>query len=80
MNINHRLLSAIGVSTPKVDMIVNTAVKKGAYGAKLTGAGGGGSIIALVDENKLEKVKSSLEKKIKKVFISSIVENGVETI
>jgi mevalonate kinase len=80
MNINHRLLSAIGVSTPKLDMIVNTAIKKGAYGAKLTGAGGGGSIIALVDESKLEKVKSSLEKKIKKVYVSSIVEEGVKIV
>jgi mevalonate kinase len=55
-------------------------MKKGAYGAKLTGAGGGGSIIALVDECKLEKVKSSLEKKIKKVYVSSIVEEGVKIV
>lgn len=80
LNINHELLSAIGVSTPKVDMIVNIARKKGAYGAKLTGAGGGGSIIALVDENKLDKVKSSLEKRVKKIFVTSITEEGVKII
>jgi galactokinase (EC 2.7.1.6) len=43
--------------------------KKGAYGAKLTGAGGGGSIIALVDESRLEKVKSSLEKRVKNYLL-----------
>ncbi len=80
LNINHELLSAIGVSIPKLDIIVNIARKKGAYGAKLTGAGGGGSIIALVDESRLEKVKSSLEKRVKKLFITSIAEDGVKII
>ncbi len=50
MNKNHELLKGIGVSTDIIDALVDRAVIYGAYGAKLTGAGGGGCIIALVDE------------------------------
>jgi mevalonate kinase len=50
MNKNHELLKGIGVSTDVIDALVDRAIMYGAYGAKLTGAGGGGCIIALVDE------------------------------
>lgn len=47
---NHRLLQAIGVSTPTIDTIVNAAIEAGATGAKLAGAGGGGIVIALAPD------------------------------
>ncbi|MDJ0904652.1 MAG: hydroxymethylglutaryl-CoA reductase, degradative [Woeseiaceae bacterium] len=47
MNICHGLLAAIEVSTPELDAMVSIARSAGAVGAKLTGAGGGGSMIAL---------------------------------
>jgi len=47
MNICHGLLNAIGVSTPSLERMVMLARQSGAVGAKLTGAGGGGSIVAL---------------------------------
>jgi hydroxymethylglutaryl-CoA reductase len=47
MNICHGLLNAIGVSTPDLEKLVSIARAAGAAGAKLTGAGGGGSIVAL---------------------------------
>lgn len=47
MNINQGLLNAIGVSTPELEEMVTIARDAGAAGAKLTGAGGGGSIVAL---------------------------------
>ncbi len=47
MTINHGLLNAIQVSSPELDRMVQIAKDKGALGAKLTGAGGGGSIVAL---------------------------------
>ncbi len=43
----HRLLSQLGVSAPVLDRLVETALAAGALGAKLTGAGGGGAVIAL---------------------------------
>jgi mevalonate kinase len=46
MNINHGLLDAIGVNTDELSKMVYIARKSGALGSKLTGAGGGGSMIA----------------------------------
>jgi mevalonate kinase len=47
---NHARLQEIGVSTPALDALVGLARAAGAFGAKLAGAGGGGVVIALVDE------------------------------
>ncbi len=52
MNENHRLLSILGVNHPKLDDLV-TAAERHSYGAKLTGAGGGGSMVALTEEPEL---------------------------
>ncbi len=43
----HRTLAALGVSSPGLDALVEAALGAGALGAKLTGAGGGGAVIAL---------------------------------
>ena len=48
MNENHELLASLGVSTEELDNAVELLRSMGAYGAKLTGAGGGGAVIALV--------------------------------
>ncbi|WP_135854517.1 mevalonate kinase [Halorussus salinus] len=47
MNFNHGLLEALGVSSRSLDQMVWAARDAGAHGAKLTGAGGGGCIVAL---------------------------------
>src|SRR5207248_2117366 len=52
MNRNHEMLRQIGVSTPDLDRLVVEALQAGALGAKLTGAGGGGCIIALCADKK----------------------------
>ncbi len=52
MNRNQELLAEIGVSHPKLDRLVKAARAHGALGAKLTGAGGGGCIIALCPDQK----------------------------
>lgn len=45
---NHSLLQAIGVSSPELDQLVSAAKAAGAIGAKLSGAGWGGVMLALV--------------------------------
>jgi mevalonate kinase len=50
MNINHGLLDSLGVSTRQLNEIVYAARNAGALGSKLTGAGGGGCMIALSDK------------------------------
>ncbi|WP_433628116.1 mevalonate kinase [Halomicrococcus sp. NG-SE-24] len=54
MSFNHGLLEALGVSSRSLDNMVWAARDAGALGAKLTGAGGGGCIVALdpTDETK----------------------------
>ncbi len=52
MNRAHELLGGLGVSTPLLDALCDVARKLGAYGAKLTGAGGGGSVIAIAPKDK----------------------------
>jgi len=47
MDFNHGLLSALGVSSRSLDAMVWAARDAGALGAKLTGAGGGGCVVAL---------------------------------
>ena len=49
MDENHGLLNRLGVGHPALERLVD-ACKGIAYGAKLTGSGGGGSMIALTDD------------------------------
>jgi mevalonate kinase len=48
MDRNHAILTKLGVGHPALDRLVEAA-RPSAFGAKLTGAGGGGSIVALTD-------------------------------
>jgi mevalonate kinase len=55
----HQLLGGLGVSTPLLDALCDVARKLGAYGAKLTGAGGGGSVIAIAPRDKEDDILAS---------------------
>ncbi len=50
MNTAHRHIAAVGGSGPVVDALTEQAIKLGAHGAKLAGAGLGGTIVALHDD------------------------------
>ena len=63
MNENHQLLQEIQVSCQELDHLVEVARKHGAFGAKLTGGGGGGCMTALTPGEELqEKVAKAIEK------------------
>jgi hydroxymethylglutaryl-CoA reductase len=51
MDVNQGYLNALGVSTPAIEALCAIARDRGALGAKLTGAGGGGAMLALVDDD-----------------------------
>ncbi|HGG57093.1 MAG TPA: mevalonate kinase, partial [Nannocystis exedens] len=51
MNVSHELLSGLGVGDPALDRLVLLAARHGCAGAKLTGAGGGGCVVALPPED-----------------------------
>jgi mevalonate kinase len=57
---NHSLLQQLTVSSPELDTLVAAAKAAGAYGAKLSGGGRGGNMIAFVDEAHIEKVRRAL--------------------
>ena len=64
MNENQRLLKAIDVSSSELDELIETALKHGAIGAKLTGAGRGGNIIVLArDRDHAEQLRSLYEER-----------------
>jgi galactokinase/mevalonate kinase-like predicted kinase len=50
MNENHRIQQQLGASGEANDRMIEAALRAGALGAKLAGAGGGGTIIALAPE------------------------------
>ncbi len=72
---NHDLLKQIGISTEKIDLLVQEA-KKTAYGAKITGAGGGGCIISLIDDSNSEDTLNNL-RKISDCFVTKIDYSGL---
>ena len=62
MNENHRLLQEISVSSKELDGLVDLARRQGAFGAKLTGGGGGGCMVALTPGKELQgKVASAIK-------------------
>ncbi len=60
MNANQQLARKIGVSSPEIETLVDAALRAGARGAKLSGAGRGGNVIVLVDEENREEIARAL--------------------
>ncbi|MHA1596713.1 MAG: mevalonate kinase [Candidatus Asgardarchaeia archaeon] len=77
MNLNHGLLVSLGVSNIHLDKLVHTALESGALGAKLTGAGGGGCMVALVKNERMEEVASSMRKLGYSVYSTKLSKEGV---
>ncbi|PJF21036.1 MAG: mevalonate kinase [Phototrophicales bacterium] len=57
---NHALLQKLTVSAPSLDHLVDTAMEAGAQGAKLSGGGRGGNMIALCAPHRAEHIKEAL--------------------
>ncbi len=78
MNLAHGMLVGVGVSTPALDRIVEALRSEpGVYGAKLTGAGLGGVVIALVAPDAAEDAASRVRPLAKAVFAVGAEEEGV---
>lgn len=79
MDLNHGLLTTLGVSTVLLDRLVYAAKRGGALGAKLTGAGGGGCIIALSRFEDMETVSQSISEAGGVPIIAENVDEGVHS-
>jgi mevalonate kinase len=62
MTRNHALLCELGVSSPELERLIEAALNAGAEGAKLSGGGGGGNMIALAMPDRVQPIYSALEK------------------
>jgi mevalonate kinase len=61
MDMNHALLEALGVGHPQLSKIVLAARAEGAFGAKITGAGGGGCMVALCPKHLKQRIANAIE-------------------
>ena len=59
--LNHGYLNACGLSTLQIESIIAIAKQNGAIGAKLTGAGLGGSVLILCDQSKQSQIVEALK-------------------
>jgi mevalonate kinase len=60
MSANQLVLEEIGVSCPELDRLIAATMRAGALGAKLSGSGGGGIMIALVTPETRDAVIEAL--------------------
>lgn len=60
MNRNHTLLQELTVSSPELDALCDAARAAGAYGAKLSGGGRGGNMIALIEPSQQQIITEAL--------------------
>jgi mevalonate kinase len=60
MDENQRLLRRLGVSSDKLDHLIAAAKNAGAIGAKLSGGGRGGNIIAIASPEKINQIEAGL--------------------
>jgi mevalonate kinase len=75
---NQEYLERIGVSNEKIQSMIELA-KRSSFGAKITGSGGGGCIVALTDESNLENVIEQFRSKKYECFSVKIDFQGVDT-
>jgi mevalonate kinase len=78
MNLDQTSLAWIGVSSAKIESLIEKIYSAGpCYGAKLTGAGGGGSVIALPQTDSAEKIASEISKVHPYCFLTNVREEGL---
>ncbi|GAB3675075.1 hydroxymethylglutaryl-CoA reductase, degradative [Salinisphaera aquimarina] len=72
MNIDHGLLNALQVSSWEIEELVEIARRNGALGAKLTGGGGGGAMIAVCEPERTQSIASAMRAASYNTFITEI--------
>lgn len=61
MNQHHAVLrDLLKITVPRIDAMIDAALKAGAYGAKIVGSGGGGSIVVMAEPGKESQVVKAI--------------------
>jgi mevalonate kinase len=76
MDMNHALLEALGVGHPQLSKIVLVARAQGAFGAKITGAGGGGCMVALCPKHLKMRIAGAIEECEARAIVTGIDTEG----
>lgn len=76
MNLNQIVLERLGVSCDEIDALVGAALDAGALGAKLSGSGGGGIVVALVEPVRAAGVADAMEEAGGAVFVTHVSGDG----
>jgi mevalonate kinase len=77
MNRNQEFLRALKVSSPKLEILIQVALENGALGAKLSGAGLGGNMIALVTDENSNNVLEAIKEAGASRTILTVLENDL---
>lgn len=78
MNLNQDLLRKLGVSSKELENLIAASLDSGAYGAKLSGAGGGDCMIAITSMVSQDDVKEAIEKAGGKIVEVKVQAEGVK--
>ena len=62
MTRNHKLLSNLEVSSPELDRLVESAFAAGALGAKMSGGGMGGNMVAVALPDRRDQIAEALRR------------------
>jgi mevalonate kinase len=77
MNVNQGLLDALGVNIIELSKLIYSARQAGAFGAKITGAGGGGCMVALTALDKCMQVAEAISEAGGKATITKPTQQGL---
>lgn len=77
MNVNQGLLDALGVNSLELSDLIYSARAAGAFGAKITGAGGGGCMVALTAPEKCTDVAKAISGAGGEAIITGPTEQGL---
>ena len=78
MNEHHNILkNDLSITVPLIDEMIDSALKNGAYGAKIIGSGGGGSILILSNEKDQNKLINAMYSAGAKEVVKANVSGGI---
>jgi len=78
MNLNQELLRKIDVSSKELESLISASLSAGAYGAKLSGAGGGDCMIAIAPSDNYHNIKDAIQRVGGQIIEADIQAQGVK--